>query len=195
MVTNDRMNKIWVIAAALWIAFALVGPAAAQKEAEQPANINEFVQIYRLGTGDQIRLIVYGEEDLSGEFTVDDSGFVSLPLIGEVKSRNLTLRKLEERIAERLRDGYIKNPRVNVEVITFRPFYIYGEVKEGGEYPYVAGMNVMKAVAMAGGYSYRANTKKVYITRLGREKRFEAKATQNTTVFPGDVIEVRERFF
>jgi polysaccharide export outer membrane protein len=169
--------------------------AGAQQPSSQHTTTADFAQVYRLGTGDQLRLIVYGEEDLSGEFTVDATGYVSLPLIGEVASSTLTLRELENSIAAKLRDGYIKNPRVNVEVITYRPFYIYGEVKEGGEYPFVAGMNVMKAVAMAGGYTYRANTKKVFITRLGRDERFSAAATQNTTIFPGDVIEVRERFF
>lgn len=151
--------------------------------------------VYRLGQGDQIRIIVFDEPTLSGDFRVDDAGYVSLPLIGGVKATGLTLRELEDSITARLKDGYIRDPRVSAEVANFRPFYIYGEVAKGGEYPYVAGMHVLKAIALAGGYTYRANKKKVLITRSGSNETLKLPATDQTLVLPGDVIRVPEKYF
>jgi polysaccharide export outer membrane protein len=148
---------------------------------------------YRLGSGDKLRVIVFGEEDLSGEFEVDGSGNVSLPLIGQVSARNRTLRSFEKAVAEQLRDGYLRDPRVSAEVLNYRPFYIIGEVEEGGEYPFVSGMHVLNAVALAGGHTYRANPNRVFITRRGQEREFSAPL--DSEVQPGDVIRVPERFF
>lgn len=148
---------------------------------------------YRLGSGDKLRIIVFAEEDLSGEFEVDGTGHVSLPLIGQIRARGRTLRSFENAVEEMLRDGYLLDPRVNAEVLNHRPFYIIGEVKEGGEYPFSIGMHVLNAIAMAGGYTYRANSSQVYITRQGQQHEFPA--TPETLVEPGDVIRVPERFF
>ena len=148
---------------------------------------------YRLGSGDQLRVIVFGEEELSGEFEVDDTGTISLPLIGQVGAEDRTLRSFEKAVEERLRDGYLKDPRVSAEVLNYRPFYIIGEVDEDGKYPFVSGMHVLNAVALAGGYTYRANTRKVFITRGVEEGEFPA--THETRVEPGDLIRVPERFF
>jgi polysaccharide export outer membrane protein len=148
---------------------------------------------YRLDRADKLRIITFGEEDLSGEFEVDDTGAVSIPLVGEIQARGLTLREFEEAVRERLREGYLKDPRVSVQVLNYRPFYIIGEVEEAGEYPYFSGMNVINAVALAGGFTYRANTDKVFITRGGEEIAFEV--TPDTRLMPGDVIRVPERFF
>jgi polysaccharide export outer membrane protein len=149
--------------------------------------------VYRLDSGDKLRVIVFGEDDLSGEFEVDGTGTVSLPLTGQVGARGLTLREFEAAVEAMLSNGYLKDPRVSAEVLNHRPFYIIGEVQEGGEYPFVSGMNVLTAVALAGGYSYRANTAKVYITREAEE--LELPASADTRVLPGDVIRVPERFF
>lgn len=154
-----------------------------------------FSQSYRLGAGDKLRLTVYGEEDLSGEYLVGGEGALSLPLIGEIAAGNLTLAELQEAVAERLRAGYIKEPRVSVEIINYRPFYIFGEVKESGEFPYQAGMSVLNAIAIAGGYSYRANMRHVYITHKGASAELRYPANQETIVMPGDVIRISERFF
>lgn len=151
--------------------------------------------IYKLGAGDQIRIIVFGEEDLSGEFTVDASGDVSLPLIGQVLARGLSLRSFEAVIEKKLSDGYLKKPRVNAEVVSFRPFYIIGEVNKSGEYPYVAGMNLIKAIAMAEGFTYRANQKKIHVTRARSGIRITVRVGDDVLIFPEDVIEVPERFF
>jgi polysaccharide export outer membrane protein len=148
---------------------------------------------YRLGTGDQLRIIVFGEEDLSGEFQVDDTGAVSIPLVGDVTARGQTLRSFEAAVREKLAEGYLKDPRVSVQVLNYRPFYIIGEVEKGGEYPFVSGMHVLNAVAVAGGFTYRANTSKVFITR--GEEEHEYLVSPELRLEPGDVIRVPERFF
>lgn len=173
-----------------------VPPAAAVDEAAQEAsNAAQFLNIYRMGTGDKVRVIVFNEPDLSGEFTVNDGGVISLPLVGGITAQNRTLPELEGAIAARLREGYVREPRVNVQILNYRPFYITGEVARGGEYPYVIGLDVRKAVAMAGGYSYRANKRRVFITRAKTKTREEVPANQTTLIFPGDVVEIPERFF
>ncbi len=153
------------------------------------------VEAYRLGSGDKLRVIVFGEPDLSGEFEVDGSGAFSMPLVGQLDAFQVTVRDLEQKIADKLKQGYLIDPRVSVEVLNYRPFYIVGEVKEGGEFPFVSGMHVLKAIAIAGGYTYRANTQRVYITRKGAAAEIEMPASQGTAVFPGDVIRIPERFF
>lgn len=150
---------------------------------------------YRVGAGDRLRIIVFGQQDLGGEFQLDGSGVVSLPLIGQVVVKDKTVRELEIAVAERLRDGYLSDPRVSAEVLNFRPFYILGEVNRPGEYPYTDGLTVMKAVATAQGYSYRANQKRVFIKRAheAEEKAYPLEAA--TSVGPGDTIRIPERFF
>lgn len=150
---------------------------------------------YKLGAGDQVRVIVFGEEDLSGEFAVDASGDVSLPLIGQVLARGLTLRAFEAVIEKKLSDGYLKKPRVNAEVVSFRPFYIIGQVNKSGEYPYVAGMSLIKAIAMAEGFTYRANQKKIRVTRARTGAKITVSVGDHILIFPEDVIEVPERYF
>jgi polysaccharide export outer membrane protein len=149
---------------------------------------------YRLGSGDKLRLIVFGETDLSGEFDVSGSGRVALPLIGQVEAEGLTLSELEAAVVAKLQDGYLNNPRVSVEVLNYRPFYIFGEVGSPGQYPYTSGMTVLNAVAVAGGYTYRANQEQVYITR-GEGAEVAYPASQAVKVLPGDVVRVSERFF
>jgi len=151
---------------------------------------------FRLGPGDRIRVTVFGQEDLSGEFEVDGTGRVSLPLIRSVQAQGLTLAELEQAITERLQPDFLKDPRVSIDVLNYRPFYIIGEVKEPGSYPYVNGMTVWNAVAMAGGFSYRARKSEVEIKRGGDAAQTAwQEANPDTIVFPGDVIRVPERFF
>lgn len=150
---------------------------------------------YTLGPGDKIRVTVYQEPDLSGEFEVDVDGAVSLPLIGEVRALDHTIRQLEHRIEERLADGYLRTPRVSIDVLNYRPFYILGEVKEPGSYAYVSGMTVLKAVVLAGGFTYRARENRLRITRASDPERREHLASKDTPVLPGDIIRVPERYF
>ncbi len=150
---------------------------------------------YHLGAGDKIRIIVYGEDDLGGEFEVDGSGYVRLPLVGQVQAAGLTVRDFEGQIATRLSDGYLRDPKVSAEVTTYRPFYIIGEVNKPGEYAYVNGMNVVTAVALAGGFTYRASDDDVYVRRNGSRREEELPANERTIIYPGDIIRVTERFF
>lgn len=151
--------------------------------------------IYRLGPGDEIRVMVYGHTDLSGEFEVDGMGRVSLPLIREVNAEGLTPRELEQAITDKLKPDFLKNPKVSVDVLNYRPFYIFGEVKKPGSYAYVNGMTVVNAIALAGGYTYRAKENNVLIIRAKDVDREKNSADHDTIVLPGDVIEVPERFF
>lgn len=167
--------------------------ALAGASAQPSADARELV--YKLGTGDRVRVIVFNESDLSGEFEVDSTGSVALPLIGNTFARGLTLREFETAIADALRDGYLKDPRVNVEVLNFRPFYIIGEVENGGEYDFVPEMTVLNAVALAGGYTYRADDRRVFVTKAGTNTEVEHRMETGIKVLPGDIIRVPERFF
>lgn len=150
---------------------------------------------YRLGSGDALRVTVFGHPDLSGEFQVDGSGQVSLPLVGNIQAGGASIREFERNIIAALKPDYLKNPRVSAEVLNYRPFYIIGEVKNPGSYPFVNGMSVVNAVALAGGYTYRARENRLLITRATDPKRKKHPANHDTPVLPGDVIEVPERFF
>ena len=150
---------------------------------------------YKLDAGDKLRVIVFGEMDLGGEYEVDGSGFVRLPLIGQLRAGGLAVNEFEDSMKAALEKGYLRDARVSVEVINYRPFYILGQVNRPGEYPYVNGMSVLNAVALAGGYTYRANESSVYIRRRGATEESLAPVDQRTRVNPGDIITVRERFF
>lgn len=150
---------------------------------------------YKLDAGDKLRVIVFGEMDLGGEYEVDGGGYVRLPLIGQLRAGGLAVNEFEDSMKAALEKGYLKDARVSVEVINYRPFYILGQVNRPGEYPYVNGMSVLTAVALAGGYTYRANESNVYIRRRGASEESLAPASQMTQVQPGDIITVRERFF
>jgi len=146
---------------------------------------------YTLGPGDQLSIKVIGAEDLTGDYPVSDNGTVSFPLIGDVKAAGQTRAVLEHEIAQKLSQGYIRNPQVSIAITKYRPFYIYGEVSKPGGYPYASGMKVLNAVATAGGFTYRANQGYVIVERHGEK----AKADGATPIEPDDVIEVPERLF
>lgn len=150
---------------------------------------------YALSGGDRIRVVVFGDPTLGGEFTIGGEGFVALPLIGEVDVRGLTSTQLQDRITARLADGYLKDPRVAVEVLTTRPFYILGEVNKPGQYPFANGLTVLGAVAQAGGFTYRAKTGRVLIKHAGGGAETPYDVTATTAVAPGDTIRIKERWF
>lgn len=149
---------------------------------------------YALGVGDLLKVTVFGHQDLSGEFEVNSGGRINLPLVGEVTVVNENARSVEQKIISFLKPDYLKNPQVSVEIISYRPFYIVGEVANPGSYEYVGGMRVINAVAMAGGFTYRAKQDDLLITRAKGNGKPEP-ARQETLVYPGDVIKVPERFF
>lgn len=183
-----------LLAAAFVLTLATSPASAKSPSANKPA-ANGDRPAYALGAGDRLRIIVFGEDDLSGEFEVDGSGILSMKLIGPVKVGGLTLRQTEKLIAQKLRNGYLLDPRVNVEVMNYRPFYILGEVENRGSYPYVYGMSVATAVAIAGGYTYRASQGRITIQRFSDPSRREQPADEETPVLPGDIIRVPERIF
>jgi len=151
--------------------------------------------VYLLGGGDKLKINVFDEEDLSGEYEINSEGLISFPLIGDVLANGLTLKKLENLLVIKLKKGYLINPKISIEVVTLRPFFIMGEVKSPGSYSYITSITVLNAVAMAGGFTHRADERKIIIKRkvLNRYKKLQV--DENAKVFPGDTIKIQERFF
>lgn len=147
---------------------------------------------YRLGTGDEIRILIFSENELSGNYQIGDSGQISIPLAGWINAEGLTVKELEEQVAEHLSTVMV-DPSVSVQVDRYRPFYILGEVSKPGEYPYAAGMTVLTAVAISGGFGPRAQKKHVLITRTVDGDPMEGRAERDALLLPGDVVLVRER--
>jgi len=170
-------------------------PGAPPPGGESPPAAPNLSEDYRLGAGDEVRVTVYGEKDLTGEFYVSASGKISLPLIGEVDASGRTIREVEKSITTKLADGYLVDPKVACEVLIFRPFYIYGEVNKPGQYPYTNGLTAIKAVATAEGFTYRANTKHIFIRHSGETAEHEYALKDVIYVQPGDTLRVGERFF
>ncbi len=171
---------------------APVAVAPAAEPVLAPANASAD---YVLGPADKVRITVYGEPALTGEYFVSSSGTVNVPLAGDVQAGGKTLSVFRDSVVKALEDGYLKDPKVSVEVLTFRPFYILGEVVKPGQYPYTTGLTVFNAVATAGGFTYRANTHKVLIKRANNGGEQEYPLTSQTTIAPGDTIRIPERFF
>ncbi|WP_217476704.1 polysaccharide biosynthesis/export family protein [Stutzerimonas stutzeri] len=151
---------------------------------------------YKLGSGDVIRISVHGEPDLSfEEVRLTDAGTFTFPFIGEVDANGKTPGEVRNVLVEKLKDGYLIDPRVSVSVVNYREFYISGEVKLPGGYPYQPGLTLDRAIALAGGLTERASTKRMTIVRGSEGSRAEEKATMDTQVRPGDTINIDEGFF
>ena len=150
---------------------------------------------YKLGSGDRLKVTVFRHEDLSGEFSLDGTGTFGMPLVGEIDAAGLTNRELEQRIVEKLREGeLIREPQVSVEVLNYRPFYILGEVKTPGAYPYQNNMNVLNGVVLAGGFTTRA-FKNDFVLQRGGSNSPPVRVPGDTQLLPGDIVTVQERFF
>jgi polysaccharide export outer membrane protein len=150
---------------------------------------------YQLASGDRLRVIVFGQESLSNSFSVDGAGNISLPLIGLVHAQGSTTVELGRAIEARLRQGYLREPSVSVEVEAYRPFFVLGEVTVAGQYPFVNGMTVQNAIAVAGGFTPRGAEDSVDLTRRVDGRPITASVPLTFPVRPGDTIQVRERFF
>ena len=150
---------------------------------------------YTLDAGDRLRIVVFGQDGISNSYIVDAGGNVNLPLVGTVPARGASTQQLAQRIAERLRQGYVREPHVSVEVETYRPFFILGEVTTPGQYPYVADMTVEKAIAIAGGFAPRANKRTVELTRDSAGRPIKADVPLTFPLRPGDTVVVKERWF
>jgi len=183
---------------ALTLVLAACGSTGGQTAGAREATPDALTQVesaYALGSSDRLRVTVFGHPDLSGEFEVDGTGSISLPLIGQKKAVGLSTAQLETSIMETLSGGYILDPRVSVEVINYRPFYILGEVGQAGEYPYTNGLTVQNAVAAAGGFTYRANKRVVFIKSIDSDREIAYDLTPGTVVKPGDTLRIGERIF
>lgn len=174
-------------------------PAAVQARAQAPVIpvVARPEPPYALDTGDKLRIVVFGQEGLSNSYFVDAAGQVTIPLIGAVSARGLTTQALARAVAAKLRAGFIREPHVAIEVETYRPFFILGEVTQPGQYPYVPNMTVETAVAIAGGFTPRAYRYDVKIDRQapGATVRGRSSVPLLTRVQPGDTIVIKERWF
>ncbi len=183
-------RALGALAFAVAAAIVAAHPAAA---ADQPPAYGGAD--YRLGTGDKIHVTVFDETDLGGDFQVDATGFVRMPLVGQIKAGGLTAQQVETAIASALSQGYLNDPKVAVEITTYRPFYIVGEVLKPGEYPYANGMTVSSAVALAGGFTPKAVQSAVYVRHQGENAERQLAASDATPVRPGDVVRVDSTTF
>jgi len=150
---------------------------------------------YTLGPGDRLEIQVFGHEDLSDEHEVDGSGKISVPLAGKVDVGGLTVDAAEKAVKNALQPDYLVDPSVSIEILNYRPFYILGEVRKPGSYNYVSGLTVVEAVALAGGYTYRADKDDVTVIRAKDPDNREQEVRQDSRIMPGDKIHVPERFF
>lgn len=150
---------------------------------------------YKLGSGDKLKITVFGEDDLTGEFSINSEGEISFPLIGDIPVSGLSIIELNLLLVRELKDGYLVSPKVSIQILKLRPFYIMGEVKKPGSYEYISGMKIINAVVLAGGYTHRANTKSISIKRKNGIDSEEIEVNENSIVVPGDTIKVKERFF
>ncbi len=150
---------------------------------------------YRLASGDRLRIIVFGQDSLTNAYSVDGAGRISMPLIGLIDAYGLTTADLERRLEQRLRGGYLREPRISVEVEAYRPFFILGEITNAGQYPYINGMTVQNALAVSGGFGPRAQRDWVDLTRIVNGEPITGAVPITQSILPGDTITVRERFF
>ncbi|MEO3387582.1 polysaccharide biosynthesis/export family protein [Mesorhizobium sp. CAU 1741] len=161
-----------------------------------PSAFHEVInEPYILDAGDSIRVTVFEQETLTNTYSVDQSGYVAFPLVGSIAARGYTARQIEDQIANKLRDGYLRDPDVSVEIDRYRPIFVMGEVGAAGQYSYVPGMTVHKAIAAAGGYTPRANQANVDVTRQINGEVMTGRVTTSDPLLPGDTLYVRERFF
>jgi protein involved in polysaccharide export with SLBB domain len=187
-----HMLKIW-LALFVMLGATLGGCAGAPPVGEASTNR----PVYRLGAGDRIRIVVFGEDALSKDYALTSAGDVAFPLIGDVKAAGLTPAELGAALTQRLGNGYLSDPRVSVEVLNYRPFYILGEVQKSGEFPYVTDLSALQAIALAGGYTYRADRRRLFIRHAGEtaERTYELRDDNPVWILPGDTIRVGERYF
>jgi protein involved in polysaccharide export with SLBB domain len=159
------------------------------------ASASPYAPSYTLDSGDKLRIVVFGQEGLTNSYVVDAGGSINMPLVGTLPARGVTTQQLASLITQRLKQGYVREPHVSVEVEAYRPFFILGEVNNPGQYPYVANMTAEAAVAIAGGFSPRANKSKVELTRNAPGQQVHGQVPLNYPLRPGDTVVVKERWF
>jgi polysaccharide biosynthesis/export protein len=187
--------RTFAISALLLLVSACATTGDVVSTGDRYAPMSAEVSDYELDTGDKIRVTVYNEAALSGEFNVKPDGTVSLPLIGNIQARGKTIEAVAKAAEARFGDGFLRSPQVAAEVVEFRPFFILGEVAKPGAYPYAVGLTVNDAVALAQGFTPRANKDVVRIRRKSEAEEVAFTVTPNLHVYPGDTILIGERFF
>jgi len=199
---HDRQSahdlfKAWAARSASMVAMAafLAMTGCAGSENLQPLPQQASAPEYHLGPGDRLSIVVFGEDNMTGEYDVDDTGTVSVPLAGRIQVNNMTPAELEKALDQRLGKGLVTNPQVAVSVVRYRPFYILGEVKNPGAYPYYSGATVLSAVALAGGYTYRAQTGTIEVVRPDGADTDPKLAKEEAYLQPGDIVIVPLRWF
>jgi polysaccharide export outer membrane protein len=185
--------KLSFVAVGLAFATALSG-CATYKPAPQAFH-KATIQPYLLDSGDRVRVTVFEQTDLTGTYGVDQAGYLSFPLVGAVAARGRTAQELEGVIATALKQGYLRDPDVSIEIDQYRSFFVLGEVGQPGQYAYVPGMTVQNAIAIAGGFSTRAQQKTTDITRKINGKIITGRVTISSPILAGDTIYIRERLF
>jgi polysaccharide export outer membrane protein len=188
--SRRRLLGGFVAGAAVSVGASIVGAGKALAQ----ENVPPLPDQYQLGPGDQLRVTVFGEPDLTGLYIVGSQGTIAYPLVGEVTASGLTLLEFSSVLQEALQE-FLRSPNVSVEVANYRPFFILGEVSNPGTYPYSANLTVLNAVATAGGFTYRANRRRIFIRHAGETDERGYRLTISTPVLPGDTVRVGERFF
>ena len=178
--------------------FISINTSAQTVDAQTPspqAFNSQTVNEYRLGSGDTIKITVFGQQDLSIETLLNDSGKVDYPFLGQLQASGLTLAEFQQQIRLGLKGDYLVNPNVSVSIVEYRPFFIDGEVKKPGGYPFQPGLTVSKAAALAGGYTERASLTKVFIIRSNDPEQKSVNVKGNTVVRPGDIVTIKQSYF
>lgn len=179
----------------LALAVALAAGACAPRYVDADYAVSQPAGPYRLASGDRLRVIVFGQDNLSNIYAVDGSGRISMPLIDTIEAQGRTTQQLEKAIEARLRGGFLREPKVSVEVDTYRPFFVLGEVTNSGQFPFVNGMTVQTAVAIAGGFTPRGQRSSAEVTRAVEGQLVTATVPITYAVQPGDTIVIKERWF
>lgn len=170
-------------------------PAEAMSSYAGPGPMRGSTGAYVLGPGDRLTVKVYSDPDMSGDYEINSAGAVAMPLVGDVKASGMTTKQLERAISAKMRGRVAKDPDVSISVSAYAPFYVYGEVKKPGEFPYRIGLTVADAVATAGGLTYRANEQKILLRRAGSSAEQLTSLDVPVKIYPGDNIRVSERMF
>ena len=192
------MVRVLFCSVLIAVALGLSGcgtPGTPATQADISATMAAATAVPRFQGGEKIRITVFEEPTLSGDYDIDPNGVVSLPLAGTVKAVGLTQHELEQELAKKFRSEYLKNPKVTVTIVQYRPIYIVGEISKPGEMPYRPGLNILTAMASAGGGTYRANRDYVLIQHAGETDMKEYPQTAATMILPGDLIKIPERYF
>lgn len=197
-VTVEGYLRGWLLMmmAAIAAGVMVTGCSGAGVSLEGPEAAAGQAAVYRLKPGDKLKIAVFNEPDLTGEFQISDGGAIAFPLVGEVKASGMSIDEFRVSLTDQLKNGFVRNPRVTVDVLNYQRINVIGEVRNAGQYDYRPGISIQDAVAMAGGYTYRANTRTAYIRRANSNSEVSVSTDgARVAILPGDNIRIPERYF